>query len=360
MMATRPRIWGGALLLGSGLAGACTTVQLDAILLGNGSSGSSGSVAGSGAVASGTPAATSGASGGVTSASGSGSSSGSLTLTSDKRGIAYGYNSVADLRALSVESRGPSATGGIWWWLNWTAFPDNSLGPGAASTASSLGVEYVPMVYNLASIDPATLAKQIPPDARYLLTFNVANFTSQANVDPFAAAKAWPQIEAFADNFNDGGAPLKLVSPTVDHCTSGCVANYSDPFVWLGDFMNACSNCRIDYIGVRTHTCDSMALETDLMRYEAYGKPIWITELWCDQSSQPDAGSEQDYMTAAIPSLDMDPHVFRYGWYTGRPRPASDGTVGSDTYDLLGPDAGQLSALGACYLQGACGDAGSP
>jgi Glycosyl hydrolase catalytic core len=351
MMASRPRIWGGALLLGSGLVAACTGVQLDAILVGNGSSGS---VSGSGAVASG---ATASASGGGVSGSGASGSSGSVTLTSEKRGLAYGYNSAADLRALTVESRGPSGTGGIWWWLNWTAFPDNSLGPDAASTAASLGVEYIPMVYNLASIDPTTLGKQIPPGSRYLLTFNVANFTSQANVDPFAAAKAWPQIEAFANTYNP---PLKLVSPTVDYCTSGCVANYSDPFVWLHDFMNACSACRIDYIGVRTHRCDSMDLEMDLAQYETYEKPIWITELWCDQSSTPDAGSEQDYMTAAIPSLDMDPRVFRYGWYTGRPRPAPDGTVGTDTYDVLGPDAGQVSALGACYLQGACGDAGSP
>ncbi len=356
MMASRPRIWGGALLLGSGLAAACTTVQLDAILVENGPS--SGSTAGSGVVASGTAAPASGA---ATAGSGASGSSGSVTLTTEKRGLAYGYNSVPDLRALTVQSRGASGTGGIWWWLNWTAFPDNSLGANAETTAASLGVEYVPMVYNLASIDAATLAKQIPTDSRYLLTFNVANFTSQANVDPFAAAKAWPQIEAFANTYNP---PLKLVSPTVDYCTSGCVPNYANPFVWLRDFMNACSSgnppCRIDYIGVRSHTCDSMSLEMDLAQYETYGKPIWITELWCDQTSQPDAGSEQDYLTAAIPSLDMDWHVFRYGWYTGRPRPAADGTVGSDTYDILGPDAGQLTALGACYLQGTCDDAGSP
>jgi len=356
-MASRPRIWGGALLLGTGLAAACSPVQLDAILLGNGSSGSSGTISASGASTSGTTPSPSGASGGDAAGSGASGSSGSVTLTSEKRGLAYGYNSPADLRALTVESRGASGTGGIWWWLNWTAFPDSSLGPNASSTAASLGVEYVPMVYNLASIDPTTLAKQIPSDARYLLTFNDANFTSEANVDPFAAAKAWPQIEAFANTYNP---PLKLVSPTVDYCTTGCVPNYSDPFVWLRDFMNACSTCRVDYIGVRTHACDSMSLEMEIAQYETYGQPVWITELWCDQSSQPDAGSEQYYMTAAIPSLDMDPRVFRYGWYTGRPRPAADGTVGSDTYDLLGPDAGQLTALGACYLQGTCGDAGSP
>src|SRR5580700_8135112 len=37
----------------------------------------------------------------------------------EKKGLAYGYNTVADLQALSVGSRGPNGTGGIWWWMNW-------------------------------------------------------------------------------------------------------------------------------------------------------------------------------------------------------------------------------------------------
>jgi hypothetical protein len=102
-----------------------------------------------------------------------------------------------------------------------------------------------------------------------------------------------------------------------------------------------------------------MQLVSDLARYEGYGKPIWITEIWCDPTTEDAGVSEEDYMQLAIPELDQDTNVFRYGWYTGRPRPASDGTVGSTPYDILAPDAGQLTSLGACYLQGACSSVGS-
>jgi hypothetical protein len=282
-----------------------------------------------------------------------------------KKGLAYGYDSPADLQALTVGSRGADGTGGIWWWMNWTSFPDQSLAANesaAIATASMFGIEYVPMVFNVQSvpqtIQGSMLQKQVPPNSKYLLTFNVANFTGTgfAGVDPAAAAAQWPAIEAFANSFKPA---LQIISPTVDYCTSNCLSGYMSPFVWLSAFLNACGSCRIDYIGVRSHTCEFMNLVMDLTAYEQQGgKPIWVNEIWCDPTSDPDAGvTAEQYMQQATNYLDTDPHVFRYAWYTGRPKPVNN-VVGTADYDILAPDAGVLTPLGECYTQGAC-DAGS-
>lgn len=332
------------LVLGALGAAACGVTDLGAFFApsgGSSGSGSSDSASSGSAAASGTA---------TTSASGEGG-----LAPTGKKGLAYGYDSPADLQALTVDRRGPDGTGGIWWWMNWTAFPDQSLGDAASAiaTASTLGIEYVPMVFNLASVSASMLQKQVPPNSKYLLTFNVANFTGTgfAGVTPDDAAKQWPTIEAFANGFNP---PLKIISPTVDYCTSNCVPGYTNPFVWLEVFLNDCVGCRIDYVGVRTHTCDFMALINDLSTYEGHGKPLWVNEMWCDPTdptSNPDAGmNAEQYMPLALMALDSDPNVFRYAWYTGRPKPIN-GTVGTADYDILAPEAGALTPLGECYTQ---------
>ncbi|MDF2692952.1 MAG: hypothetical protein K0S65_1335, partial [Labilithrix sp.] len=51
-----------------------------------------------------------------------------------KRGVAYGYHSEADMRALSK---------GVSWWYNWAFEPDN----GVRNVFATIGLEYVPMVW---------------------------------------------------------------------------------------------------------------------------------------------------------------------------------------------------------------------
>jgi Glycosyl hydrolase catalytic core len=114
-----------------------------------------------------------------------------------KRGLAYGYDSDADMTALSK---------GIGWWYNWAASPDGTLSKGFTA-----GVEFVPMIWG-GTFDTTTLAKQVPAGAKYLLTFNEPNFGSQANLTPSAAAALWPQIQAFAK-----ARGMKIVSPAVNY-----------------------------------------------------------------------------------------------------------------------------------------------
>lgn len=240
-----------------------------------------------------------------------------------KRGLAYGYNSDDDLAALSA---------GIGWWYNWAAKPDDTLAKGYAG----LGVEFVPMIWGK-SFDAATLDKQVPKDAKYLLTFNEPNFGAQSNITPAEAATMWPSIESFANARN-----LEIVSPAVNYCGGNC--NETDPFVWLQKFFAACAGCRVDHVAVHWYACDKSALVSTLAKYKQFGKPLWLTEFAClDDKSKVNDADELAYMTDAVAALEADPMVFRYAWFTGR-HPADP------PISVLGTASGTLTPLGQAYL----------
>ena len=305
-----------------------------------GSSGSSGGVGGGGgqggaAGAAGTSgkggtAGSAGMSGkgGASGASGTdGGTGGAATdggIASRKRGIAYGYHSDADLTALSA---------GIGWWYNWAPRPDGTL----MSGYPGLGVEYVPMVWG-GNFDVATLERQVPAGAKYLLTFNEPNFGAQANLTPAQAAALWPQIETFAKSRG-----MKLVSPAVNYCGSPC--NETDPFVWLQKFFAACTGCQVDYVAMHWYACTKAALTTTLAKYEQqFGKPLWVTEFSClDEPSRVNDAGELAYMREAVAALEADPMVFRYAWFSGR-------FASQPVVNLLAPASGQLTPLGQQYV----------
>jgi hypothetical protein len=264
--------------------------------------------------------------------SGSGSSSSSSATSGGtggapaalcKRGLGYGYNSVADLQALSP---------GVSWWYNWAPQPDS---PAVAAAHAALGMEFVPMAWN--EKDLPKLAAEVPADAAYLLGFNEPNFGNQANLTPEAAAAAWPQITAFAQQHG-----LATVSPAVNYCGSPC--NETDPFVWLDKFFAACPGCKIDYIAMHWYACDKSALTWYLGQFESkYDKPLWLTEFAClDDPGDHSAAGQAAYLSDALTILENDPRVFRYAWFTGR-------SMNIPAVALLGAD-GQLTPLGKQYV----------
>ncbi|HMI88302.1 MAG TPA: glycoside hydrolase family protein [Polyangiaceae bacterium] len=282
-------------------------------------------------------AAGKGGQGGTAGTAGSGGGAGSMDagkdgtsgtsdggLTSRKRGIAYGYHSDADLTALSA---------GIGWWYNWSPKPETTLMTGYPG----LGVEFVPMVWG-GTFDPATLEKQVPAAAKYLLTFNEPNFGAQANLTPEQAAALWPKIEMFAK-----ARGMKIISPAVNYCGSPC--NETDPFVWLQKFFAACTACQVDYVAMHWYACTKAALTTTLAKYEQqFGKPLWVTEFSClDEKAKVNDADELAYMQEAVAALEADPMVFRYSWFTGR-------FTSTPPVNLLAPTSGQLTPLGQKYV----------
>jgi len=288
---------------------------------------SEGGVATSGGSASEGGTATSGGTigdGGVTTGGGGSGS----TRAACKRGLGYGYHSVADLTALSA---------GVSWWYNWAFEPDAALRGGAYR---SLDVEYVPMIWGPGS-DLAAAAGEIPEDAAALLGFNEPNFGAQADLSAADAAARWPELEALAD-----GRGLKLVSPAVNFCGGDC--QDTDPFRYLDEFFAACAGCRVDAIAIHVYVgCNPTGqnhaewlinhVETYQSRFDL---PLWLTEFACDSATS--EAEQIAFLEDAVAYLEDEPRIERYAWFAGR----ADNMA---HVDLLGAD-GELTALGRAYI----------
>ena len=252
---------------------------------------------------------------------------------SAKRGVAYGYHSAADMRALAP---------GLSWWYNWSPGPD----AGVTSVYQGLGLDFVPMQWNKdlngATVTADALAARIPAGAKYLLGFNEPNFRSQANLTPTQAAALWPVLQEVARRKN-----LKLVSPALNYC-GDCVSEngitYYSPTQYLDAFFAACPTCQVDYIAVHTYVCDVRWLRDKIGELKKYNKPIWLTEFSCGDlpHDQITLDGQKKYMTDAVAYLESEPAVFRYSWFAGRNNEIP-------YINLLGAD-GQLTALGQLYV----------
>ena len=247
-----------------------------------------------------------------------------------KRGEAYQTNSLADLQVLSK---------GISWWYNWTTSPDKAV----STTFQTTGVEFVPMIWG-GNPDPATIEKQIPKSAKYLLGFNEPNFGAQAHIPAPQAAALWPKIMQIAKDLN-----LKIGSPAPNYCAGDC--NDTDPIHYLDTFFAACTGCQVDFIAAHWYACTADALNDHLSKFKKYGKPVWVTEFSCMDSGDQSAAGEAAYMKTAVDMLENDPMIFRYSWFTGRwPNPSGVSLLGGD---------GQLTDLGTLYVTspatGVCG-----
>lgn len=251
-------------------------------------------------------------------------------IKSKKRGIAYGYNTEADLKAISEN---------VSWWYNWGYQPESTV----ANVYQKYGIDFVPMTWNGSFNESGLRAFYTShPDAKFLLGFNEPNFTTQSNMIPSKAAAIWPKLEKIAKDFG-----LKIVAPAVNYSDKPVVENgitYSDPIAYLDAFFAACPNCQVDYIAVHNYMCYSTALSGDIARYKKYKKPIWLTEFACWDQPSITLDLQKKYMAGAIDYLENDTTVFRYSWFNGN-------RSGSYPYlDLFKPQAGQLTDLGSFYV----------
>jgi hypothetical protein len=247
-----------------------------------------------------------------------------------------------DLLALSN-----SSMGGVVWWQNWTSYPDLSLDGG------SYPIEYVPMIWN-ANFKVATVDSQIPPGAKYLLTFYLPNVTKdqvgkeQSSVPVSDAVAAWAGVRQVA---TDRG--LKVVSPSVDYCDpSQETCLQANPITWMRDFMTTCPSCQFDYVGVSSHSCNVSDFITEIGTYETAfpNNLLWITSFGCTDVTDPSDFTTNPirFMTNVVTYLESEPQVFRYGWFTGF---SDSGDGGPSGYSLLeGPGSSVLTPLGTAYV----------
>lgn len=295
----------------------------------NGSNGESSSGGGGGNASSGGTTSGPGSSGapGSSGTPGSSGNPAAGSRASCKRGLAYGYHSEADMKAIAK---------GVSWWYNWAFEPDE----GVKTSFKSLGLEYVPMVWGK-NIDTKAVEDHVLPGSATLLGFNEPNFYEQANLSAAEAASRWPSVQAVAD-----ARGLALVSPAVNFCGGGCHA--TDPFAYLDAFFAACQNCRVDAIGVHVYVgCKgengnhAQWMINHLKTYEQrFTQPIWLTEFACSDAKNAD--EQKAFLTDAVTYLESDPRIVKYAWFAGR----ADNVP---HVDLLGGD-GQLTPLGEAYV----------
>ena len=253
-------------------------------------------------------------------------------VKSFKRGIAYGFDHLADFEALSE---------GVSWWYNWSP----SYRSPVADHYQDLEVEWVPMTWNGNNPDQIRTFLETHPNIRYLLTYNEPNFQDQANLTPAYAASIWPQFEEIAEEYD-----VKLVGPAVNYC-GGCVvvdgAPIGSPFtIWMDMFFDEFRTQfgrepRMDYTALHWY---DYGLEDQVNEMVMrYGKPVWLTEfaLWRAEDWATDE-VERQWLLDMVAFLEDHPFVHRYAWFTGR---RSD----FPKINLLSEE-GTLTPLGEAYV----------
>ena len=196
------------------------------------------------------------------------------TFEACKRGVAYSFDDVTDLTALSQTH----------WWYNWspvrylqTISPKLLQKPDGTSILEESNAEFVPMLWN-GNFDIDTVVSQIPAGSTVLLGFNEPNFYSQANMSPEEAAAKWPDVEEVAKQAGD----LYIASPAVNYCGGGCWE--TDPVVYLRYFFGNCSGCKVDFVAVHCYMCYPSALEWYLTLFDEFELPIILSEFACGES----------------------------------------------------------------------------
>ncbi len=148
--------------------------------------------------------------------------------------------------------------------LNWAYnYNDNT---GVALPAS---VNFVPMIYSAQYWEPLSDAQsravgwQTQPQPDYLLCYNEPDNASQSNTSTNGVISQWPQIQALN---------LPLVGPATQNTEDA----------WENSFyqMIAASNYRVDYSAVHEYVPpNASSLISDCQSvYNAYGRPVWLTE----------------------------------------------------------------------------------
>lgn len=192
------------------------------------------------------------------------------------------------------------------WFYNWgNEFGNTYLG-------STPGMEFVPMCWNAAySADKIRNYVASHPETKYLLGFNEPNFSNQANMTPAAAAAAWPQVRALADELG-----LKLVAPAMNYSPN---PPYQSPTQWFDEFVALVGDDAFDYVAVHSYGGLGNIVELATTFHERYGKEVWLTEFcyWPGEDPNTYIAPETQIasMIQSVEWLEKTPWIFRYAWF---------------------------------------------
>lgn len=189
--------------------------------------------------------------------------------------------------------------------VNWAYNWDSSVLGLSTSTFN-----YAPMLWGTGavhtSIWEANVITAIASGSTHILSFNEPDVAAQSNLAPADAAAAYMQyIQPYAGK-------VKLGAPSV---TNGPAPM---GLTWLGNFMDACTSCTIDFVVV--HWYDSA---TNIAYFKSHiqaayaqsGKNLWLSEFGATGT---DAEIEAFFQTV-LPWLDSLDYVERYSYFMATP-----------------------------------------
>lgn len=252
-----------------------------------------------------------------------------------KRGLCANEPSSADLQAL-----GP----GVTWWYNWH-YETPAASPGSSP-------DFLPMVWNAGPerIAGADRFLSAHPGTRALLVLNEPNLSRQANLDPAAAAAAWPALAALARKHHVPLiGPHMAISAPGNETVNGWddaqkkTRNLSYMTDYLDVFFRHVDPATVDGIGLHAYGNLGELKWAVKTLYERYKKPVWVTEF--AQWSAPNDAARLDYLISAVDFLERSPQVAAYAWFKDRMK---DGP-GLDLLARKKP--GVLTDLGRAYAR---------
>lgn len=178
-------------------------------------------------------------------------------------------------------------------------------------------VEFVPMFWGRGSVTQENInrIKQLVAEGKvkYVLGFNEPDGADQANMSVDEAIALWPMLEQI-------GVPL--VSP----------ATVNPNNAWMQEFMRRADaqGLRVDHVAVHHYGGASVTAFIDKLKqtYQAYNRPIWVTEFavadWSATTAANNRYSQTEvlaFMDEALKAMDEIKWVHRYAWFDGRQAP---------------------------------------
>ena len=206
------------------------------------------------------------------------------------------------------------------------------------------GVEFVPMIWGMGGLTQEKIdyLNNLAGDGtiKNVLTFNEPDLGDQADMTVDEAIALWPLLETLS---------VPISSPATS-------APLND---WMREFMNKAeaNNLRIDFVAIHIYNKNVAANFLALIEevYQAYGKPIWITEFAVRDmdatTSVPNKYSEAyvlSFMNQVLPALDELDYVKRYSWFD--PNSNNPNYPRLITADLIS-ETNELTPLGDFYAK---------
>ena len=204
------------------------------------------------------------------------------------------------------------------------------------------GVEFVPMIWGMGGLTQEKIdyLNNLASEGtiKNVLTFNEPDLGDQADMTVDEAVALWPLLETLS---------VPISSPATS-------APLND---WMREFMNKAeaNNLRIDFVAIHIYNKNIAANFLALVEevYQAYGKPIWITEFAVRDMDATTSASNKyseayvlSFMNQVLTALDELDYVKRYSWFD--PNSNNPKYPRLVTADLIS-ETNVLTALGDFY-----------